>query len=63
MRRGPRSRTAVAAVLGGDMVEQIRIAGGADSGGNMNYRETQSKERSGLDVEVLLRGAEKLCAV
>ncbi|RDA84991.1 hypothetical protein CP532_3888 [Ophiocordyceps camponoti-leonardi (nom. inval.)] len=43
----PRRRTAVAAVLGGEMHEQLRNA-----------------DRKGeLDVEVLLRGAEKLCGV
>ncbi|PFH58081.1 hypothetical protein XA68_14200 [Ophiocordyceps unilateralis] len=42
----PRRRTAVAAVLGGEMHEQLR----ADRKGE-------------LDVEVLLRGAEKLCGV
>ncbi|RDA91853.1 hypothetical protein CP533_3679 [Ophiocordyceps camponoti-saundersi (nom. inval.)] len=43
----PRRRTAVAAVLGGEMHEQLRSA-----------------DRKGeLDVEVLLRGAEKLCGV
>lgn len=41
-----RRRTAVAAVLGGEMHEQLR----ADSKGD-------------VDVEVLLRGAEKLCSV
>ncbi|RCI12210.1 hypothetical protein L249_0158 [Ophiocordyceps polyrhachis-furcata BCC 54312] len=42
----PRRRTAVAAVLGGEMHEQLR----ADRKGE-------------LDVDVLLRGAEKLCGV
>ncbi|KMQ81397.1 dash complex subunit spc34, partial [Lasius niger] len=41
----PRPHTAVAAVLGGEMHEQIR------------------DRRGDLDVEVLLRGAEKLCGV
>ena len=46
----PRRNTAVAAVLGGDLHEQIR----------------RSERRSGkddVDVEILLRGAEKLCGV
>lgn len=42
----PRRRTAVAAVLGGEMHEQLR----ADRKGD-------------VDVDVLLRGAEKLCGV
>lgn len=58
-----RSQTAVAAVLGGDMVEQLKNAGDAGSANNLGYRGTQSKERNGLDVEVLLKGAERLCAV
>ncbi|TFB06826.1 hypothetical protein CCMA1212_000173 [Trichoderma ghanense] len=45
----PHRRTAVAAVLGGEMHEQLR-RGEADRKGD-------------LDVEVLLRGAEKLCGV
>ncbi|KAI1659521.1 DASH complex, subunit Spc34 [Daldinia decipiens] len=46
----PRRHTAVAAVLGGDLHEQIR----------------RSERRSGrdeVDVEILLKGAEKLCGV
>ncbi|KAI8626249.1 DASH complex, subunit Spc34 [Xylariaceae sp. FL1651] len=46
----PRRNTAVAAVLGGDLHEQIR----------------RSERRSGkddVDVEILLKGAEKLCGV
>ncbi|KAI0449408.1 DASH complex subunit Spc34 [Xylaria acuta] len=46
----PKRNTAVAAVLGGDLHEQIR----------------RSERRGGkddVDVEVLLRGAEKLCGV
>lgn len=45
----PRRHTAVAAVLGGEMHEQLR-RGEADRKGD-------------VDVEVLLRGAEKLCGV
>jgi hypothetical protein len=45
----PRRHTAVAAVLGGEMHEQLR-RGEAD-------------RRGDVDVEVLLRGAEKLCGV
>ncbi|KND89376.1 hypothetical protein TOPH_06015 [Tolypocladium ophioglossoides CBS 100239] len=43
----PRRHTAVAAVLGGEMHEQLR----------------RGERRDDLDVEVLLRGAEKLCGV
>lgn len=43
----PKRHTAVAAVLGGEMHEQL----------------TRRGDASGVDVEVLLRGAEKLCGV
>ncbi|PHH62048.1 hypothetical protein CDD81_7604 [Ophiocordyceps australis] len=46
----PRRHTAVAAVLGGDMHEQLRPA-------------TTGRKTDPVDVEILLRGAEKLCGV
>ncbi|GJN71188.1 hypothetical protein PLICBS_005250 [Purpureocillium lilacinum] len=46
----PRRHTAVAAVLGGEMHDQLRRGAAAAAGGD-------------VDVEVLLRGAEKLCGV
>ncbi|KAI2624517.1 DASH complex subunit Spc34 [Xylaria nigripes] len=46
----PRRNTAVAAVLGGDLHEQIR-------------RSERRGGKDNVDVETLLRGAEKLCAV
>ncbi|KAK3346811.1 DASH complex subunit Spc34 [Lasiosphaeria hispida] len=50
-RSGPaRRNTAVAAVLGGDLHAQIVRRGGSGAGGD-------------VDIEVLLHGAEKLCAV
>ncbi|KAK1251577.1 hypothetical protein MKX07_007056 [Trichoderma sp. CBMAI-0711] len=45
----PHRRTAVAAVLGGEMHEQLRRG--------------ETDRKGDLDVEVLLRGAEKLCGV
>ncbi|KAL6870435.1 DASH complex subunit Spc34 [Trichoderma novae-zelandiae] len=45
----PHRRTAVAAVLGGEMHEQLRRG--------------ETDRKGELDVEVLLRGAEKLCGV
>lgn len=53
-RTGPTARrnTAVAAVLGGDLHAQIVRRGGAGAGGPGD-----------VDIEVLLHGAEKLCAV
>ncbi|KAI1323362.1 DASH complex, subunit Spc34 [Xylariaceae sp. FL0255] len=51
----PRRNTAVAAVLGGDLHEQIRRSErrGGGNGGNKDE----------VDVEILLQGAEKLCGV
>ncbi|KAI1296978.1 DASH complex subunit Spc34 [Xylaria venustula] len=46
----PRRNTAVAAVLGGDLHDQIR-------------RSERRGGKDGVDVEILLRGAEKLCGV
>jgi hypothetical protein len=50
--RRPRQNTAVAAVLGGDLHAQIVRRGKAEDG-----------TKGDVDVEVLLRGAEKLCTV
>lgn len=55
-----RQHTAVAAVLGGDLQEQIRrseAAAAARSGG------VAGAAPGDVDVEVLIRGAEKLCGV
>jgi hypothetical protein len=46
----PRRHTAVAAVLGGDLHDQIR-------------QSERGRSKDDVDVEVLLRGAEKLCGV
>jgi hypothetical protein len=61
--RAPRRNTAVAAVLGGDLVEQIRRGGGGGPGTGLGYAGLEPRERGEVDVEVLLKGAEKLCAV
>ena len=64
--RAPRRNTAVAAVLGKDLVEKIRRGGGGGAGSGLGYqayergRDTKQGE---VDVEVLLEGAEKLCGV
>ncbi|MCJ1436436.1 hypothetical protein MMC27_005815 [Xylographa pallens] len=50
--RGPRPTTAAGRILGGDLVSQIR-SGGTSTG----------RDRTEVDVELLLTGAEKLCAV
>ncbi|KAH6658052.1 DASH complex subunit Spc34 [Truncatella angustata] len=46
----PRRHTAVAAVLGGDLHDQIR-------------KSERGRNKDTLDIEILLRGAEKLCTV
>ncbi|KZF21789.1 DASH complex, subunit Spc34 [Xylona heveae TC161] len=61
--RAPRRNTAVAAVLGGDLVEQIRRGGGGGVGSGLGYDYSGGRERSEVNVDVLLKGAEKLCSV
>ncbi|AEO67975.1 uncharacterized protein THITE_2017150, partial [Thermothielavioides terrestris NRRL 8126] len=60
-RSGPTARrnTAVAAVLGGDLHAQIVRRGGAAGGGGG----ADGRAAGDVDIEVLLHGAEKLCAV
>ncbi|KAI9682764.1 MAG: UDP-glucose 6-dehydrogenase 1 [Trizodia sp. TS-e1964] len=62
--RAPRRNTAVAAVLGGNMFEQMRIAGsgGVASGVGYGYL-GGGRDKGDIDVELLLQGAEKLCEV
>ena len=50
--RSQRPRSAVATLLGGELGEQIRKEGAKEG-----------KERGEVDVNLLLRGAEKLCSV
>lgn len=59
--RQPRRHTAVAAVLGGDLYRRTR--NGLDGDANNRYGRPAVRERSNVDVELLLEGAEKLCAV
>ncbi|KAF2101759.1 DASH complex, subunit Spc34 [Rhizodiscina lignyota] len=61
--RAPRRNTAVAAVLGGDLVERIRKGGGGGAGTGLGYRSYNENNKGEVDVDVLLEGAEKLCAV
>lgn len=63
--RAPRRNTAVAAVLGKDLVERIRKGGGGGAGSGLGYQsfERGQREKGEVDVEVLLEGAEKLCGV
>lgn len=60
--RQPRRHTAVAAVLGGDMYRRIKSRELPDP--SARYAQgPASREKAELDVELLLHGAEKLCAV
>jgi hypothetical protein len=62
--RAPRRNTAVAAVLGGDMVERIRRGGGGGVGTGIGIETGGDPAiRKEVDVELLLKGAEKLCGV
>ncbi|KAF2012389.1 DASH complex, subunit Spc34 [Aaosphaeria arxii CBS 175.79] len=62
--RAPRRNTAVAAVLGTELVERIRRGGGGGAGSGVGYRSYDSTNRqSEVDVETLLEGAEKLLGV
>ncbi|KAI9676854.1 MAG: hypothetical protein M1817_006693 [Caeruleum heppii] len=54
-----RRKTAVAAVLGGDMVDQIRRTGA----GGPAYSATAPRDRADVDVQLLLKGAERLSEV
>lgn len=58
--RGPRRNNAVAAVLGGAMAERIRRERVGDD--HHNRRRT-GMPKDELDIELLLKGAEKLCHV
>ncbi|GME24363.1 dash subunit spc34 [Neofusicoccum parvum] len=62
--RAPRRNTAVAAILGSELVERIREGGGGGAGSGLGYRSYGGgRDRGGIDVETLLEGAEKLCGV
>lgn len=58
--RAPKRNAAVAAVLGGDLFKQIRRADAGTAGNGSEFAEARKGE---LDVEILLKGAEKLCSV
>ncbi|KAF2147434.1 uncharacterized protein K452DRAFT_293856 [Aplosporella prunicola CBS 121167] len=61
--RAPRRNTAVAAVLGTELVERIRQGGGGGAGSGLGYRSYGGRDKGEIDVETLLEGAEKLCGV
>ncbi|KAF1979945.1 DASH complex, subunit Spc34 [Bimuria novae-zelandiae CBS 107.79] len=61
--RAPKRNTAVAAVLGNELVERIRRGGGGGAGSGLGYRAYDSSNKNEVDVETLLEGAEKLLGV
>jgi hypothetical protein len=61
--RAPKRNTAVAAVLGTELVERIRRGGGGGAGSGLGYRAYDSGNKNDIDVETLLEGAEKLLGV
>jgi hypothetical protein len=61
--RAPRRNTAVAAVLGTELVERIRRGGGGGAGSGLGYRTYDGPNKNEVDVETLLEGAEKLLNV
>ncbi|KAH4079039.1 hypothetical protein HBI62_187250 [Parastagonospora nodorum] len=61
--RAPRRNTAVAAVLGNNLVERIRRGGGGGAGSGLGYRKYDGNNKNEVDVESLLEGAEKLLGV
>jgi hypothetical protein len=61
--RAPRRNTAVAAVLGNELVERIRRGGGGGAGSGLGYRKYDPSNKNEVDVESLLEGAEKLLGV
>lgn len=61
--RAPKRNTAVAAVLGTELVDKIRRGGGGGAGTGVGYRTFDGNNRNEVDVEVLLEGAEKLLGV
>ncbi|KAL5113791.1 hypothetical protein ACEQ8H_008327 [Pleosporales sp. CAS-2024a] len=61
--RAPRRNTAVAAVLGTNLVERIRRGGGGGAGSGLGYRTYEGNSKNEVDVDSLLEGAEKLLRV
>ncbi|KAF2635805.1 DASH complex, subunit Spc34 [Massarina eburnea CBS 473.64] len=61
--RAPKRNTAVAAVLGTELVEKIRKGGGGGAGTGLGYRTYDGGNRNEVDVDTLLEGAEKLLGV
>lgn len=61
--QAPRRNTAVAMLLGGDMVEQIRKSGGGGVGSGIGNNIAEGGGKGEVNVEILLEGAEKLCRV
>ena len=57
--RDPRNQSAVAKVLGGDMMRQIEKS----SRSGFTKAGLEGRLKGEIDIEVLLRGAEELCSV
>ena len=51
--RAPRRNTAVAAVLGNELVERIRRGGGGGAGSGLGYRKYDASNKNEVDVESL----------
>jgi hypothetical protein len=45
------------------MVDQMRRGGGGGVGSGAPYASNETREKGEMDVDILLRGAEKLCDV
>lgn len=61
--RAPKRNTAVAAVLGTELVERLRRGGAGGAGTGLGYRTYDGNNKHEVDVETLLEGAEKLLSV
>lgn len=61
--RAPRRNTAVARLLGHNMVDEIRKGGGGCLNGGIGNPSTDGRGKGEVNVEILLEGAAKLCKV
>ncbi|KAI9881219.1 MAG: hypothetical protein M1830_007197 [Pleopsidium flavum] len=59
--QAPRKNTAVAMLLGRDMVEEIRKSGGGGVGVGIGNNIAEGRGKDEVNVEIFLEGAEKLC--
>lgn len=61
--RAPRRNTAVARLLGQNMIEEIQRGGGGGLNGGIGNPTTDGRGKGEVNVEILLEGAAKLCKV